>query len=1186
MRNNLILRSILTGIMLCCVTLYAFGQYSWRDVYSADATSYAIRSDGTLWGCGWNEESQLGYETSNDRSSEWKSMSEDHDWIMMAGSRGTGFFLKKDGTLWTVGASTKGVSGVGDGKKNRVLTQIGTDSDWVYVTSSHFWGNNGYAIKKDGTLWGWGDNTYKQLVNPKAIVIVPTQIGTDNDWVKVVSGESNAIALKKDGTLWAWGSNFNRNLGLPKSAAKIIDTPTQIGTDNDWRDVVILSRRTFAFKQDGSIWGCGSNNGNFLFGKEDLNAPETIYEFTKLDYGTSPIAVEGYANGTIVGCGTNDVIDEIKIWGINEDGFLGDGNGVLYQGSYQNIPWSYTPITPLLPQGKKYRKITAGEAYVIVITTEGEMYAWGRNKGGQLGDGSDESLLQTSFRKTPTLIPCPQDKIGNYEPPTATFELQSFSQYINQLPTALDEDLKEVCIDPIKKEYKVTFYDSPFVLKAHLDDKGLIDKLTLTPEATDYSLESWIEIVSKSVEDADKWGNFLGTRFQGPTSGIKKTLDETFDFVRGANLVDYRITSVFNPVSGVYFIPEIANGTFSYQLIRSYYPFTLEELTSLLGYDYNLLYNENYYISYKMKAWGLSYIYFPYARDNQQNVFNINAMESKEGGTVTEVDVYLNEDDNKDVEKSTNIWILHAKQLTESVTNYDLYATDTFGSKTQSFNSLDEAINFLRSDKRKSGITLTCTKDLAQISWVINSKSTFATIIYTPANLAISFDLPQGESLSFEATSNGGLSVDWGDGEKVEVKDGLIAGKLKGESVKVYGDILTLDCSSSKVKTLALRADHIKELACSGNQLSKLDLNGMTSLESLDCENNQLTALQLSSCPSLKKLLVAGNKIAKLDLQKQQSLQRLSCSDNQLQELDLTQNDKLTNLNCANNLLQRIALADNMPLLQLNASNNLLSTFSVEKLAELQRLNLSRNKLTELDLQNATKLESLDVSKNSLASLHLGKMEKLQEFIAHNNKLKEIDYTLFPNVMRLDLGQNDLKSYDMSQNLKLRDLSTYDNEMSRESFDQLATSLYSRAGEVEGHIYLVSDKNIRTPQLTQKGLQTLQQKNWKLYRTEEKEDGSVVEKELTEEELNALGTLSIGNETEIKLYPNPARAYLYLTGVPQHTEIRILSLDGTPILSVNSGYNESLQIDIQHLPEGTYLVAVGNATQLLQVSSM
>ena len=426
MRKDYLVRGALISVVLLSTVFISCAQYVWRDVYASDGTSYAIRSDGSLWSCGWNDDDQLGYKTNGYHSSEWHPMSKEQNWIMMSGSNGTGFFLKSDGTLWTVGAGAKGVSGVGDGKKNRVLTQVGTDNDWVYIASSHFWGNNGYAIKKDGTLWGWGDNTYSQLLASKKIVMVPTQIGTDNNWVKVVSGENNAIGLKKDGTLWAWGSNIYNDLGLPKGSPKIIKTPTQIGTDNDWKDVIILSRRTYAFKKDGSVWGCGSNNGNFLFGKDDPQASEVIYDLTKLDYGTAPVAIEGYANGTIVGYGSSESMNEIKIWGINEDGFLGDGKGVIFRGYYENIPWTSTPITPLLPEGKKYKKITAGEAYAIVITTEGEMYAWGRNKGGQLGDGSDVSVFSTAFSKSPKLIPCPQDNVLSISSTPAEEEIQLY----------------------------------------------------------------------------------------------------------------------------------------------------------------------------------------------------------------------------------------------------------------------------------------------------------------------------------------------------------------------------------------------------------------------------------------------------------------------------------------------------------------------------------------------------------------------------------------------------------------------------------------------------------------------------------------------------------------------------------------------------------------------------------------
>ncbi|KXB37967.1 hypothetical protein HMPREF1869_00171, partial [Bacteroidales bacterium KA00251] len=136
MRKDYLVRGALISVVLLSTVFISWAQYVWRDVYSADATSYAIRSDGSLWSCGWNDEDQLGYKTNGDRSSEWHPMSKEQNWTMMSGSRGTGFFLKSDGTLWTVGAGSKGVSGVGDGKKNRVLTQVGTDNDWVYIASS------------------------------------------------------------------------------------------------------------------------------------------------------------------------------------------------------------------------------------------------------------------------------------------------------------------------------------------------------------------------------------------------------------------------------------------------------------------------------------------------------------------------------------------------------------------------------------------------------------------------------------------------------------------------------------------------------------------------------------------------------------------------------------------------------------------------------------------------------------------------------------------------------------------------------------------------------------------------------------------------------------------------------------------------------------------------------------------
>ena len=74
--------------------------------------------------------------------------------------------------------------------------------------------NQNFAIKADGTLWGWGRNTYGQLglgSGSLANVTHPVQIGTDTNWQTVMSGSNHAIALKNDGTLWAWGSMLMAN---------------------------------------------------------------------------------------------------------------------------------------------------------------------------------------------------------------------------------------------------------------------------------------------------------------------------------------------------------------------------------------------------------------------------------------------------------------------------------------------------------------------------------------------------------------------------------------------------------------------------------------------------------------------------------------------------------------------------------------------------------------------------------------------------------------------------------------------------------------------------------------------------------------------------------------------------------------------------------------------------------------
>lgn len=385
--------------------------FKWRFAASGDGSTYAIRSDGTLWTCGWNEDGQLGVPSVPLKTAKFTCVGTDKNWKFAAAGKAYAFMIKEDGTLWALGSNEKGVQGIGNGKKNKVPAQIGTDTDWIFVTASRFWGYNGFAIKQNGSLWGWGSNMEKQLVSGKQMEIKPKQIGSDTDWTYVSVGQNQVLAIKQDGSLWGWGSNIEKGLGMGDGAPDIISEPTRIGTGNDWALVSAVADKTYAIKQDGTLWGCGHNINNIIGlnqSAEDFN--EYIKEFTKISAVTGQVInITGYENAVAAAAGEGKVIKKVYTWGSNEDGALGDGNGKIF-GSPE-IPFSAVPVEVPLPAGVTYKQITAGQAFTILITTDGKMYGWGRNKGGQLGDNTDTDQLQTSFYKKPFEIACPQDEI-------------------------------------------------------------------------------------------------------------------------------------------------------------------------------------------------------------------------------------------------------------------------------------------------------------------------------------------------------------------------------------------------------------------------------------------------------------------------------------------------------------------------------------------------------------------------------------------------------------------------------------------------------------------------------------------------------------------------------------------------------------------------------------------------------
>lgn len=329
--------------------------------------SFEIR-EGTLWGWGSNDSGQVGDGTTINRRKPVQ-VGTDDNWISVSTGLTHTLGLKADGTLWAWGYN--GYGELGDGTKTirHTPVQIGNDSSWISISAGqHF----SLALKSDGKLWAWGLNYYGQLGDgTDTNRLTPTLISSDSNWVSISTGLSQCHAIKSDGTLWAWGRNGSGNLGDSSYYNRY--TPIQIGTENTWVNLIAGNESTFGLKSNGSLWGWGWNrNGCIGYGvvsETNQLIPARIGTDNKwINISFSPSSFHSLgikANGTFWS------------WGQNYFGQLGKGD----------TSDRYSPSQ--IGNNRNWANIVTGGSHSIGLKSNRKQFcATGYNSYGQLGDGT------------------------------------------------------------------------------------------------------------------------------------------------------------------------------------------------------------------------------------------------------------------------------------------------------------------------------------------------------------------------------------------------------------------------------------------------------------------------------------------------------------------------------------------------------------------------------------------------------------------------------------------------------------------------------------------------------------------------------------------------------------------------------------------------------------------------------
>jgi alpha-tubulin suppressor-like RCC1 family protein len=305
------------------------GGSNWKQVAAGNNHTAAIKTDGTLWLCGYNINGQIGDNTTVNRTSPVQTIAGGTNWKQVACGGWHTAAIKTDGTLWMWGYNGSG--NLGDNtytQKASPVQTIAGGTNWKQVACGAI---HTAAIKTDGTLWTWGYNLYGNLGDSTTVwKSSPVQtIAGGTNWKQVAAGYQHTAAIKTDGTLWLWGHGGSGRLG-DSNITTVRSSPVQtIAGGTNWKQVSCGGTHTAAIKTDGTLWTWGSNYVGQL--------GDSTKRLTSVSNRSSPVqTVAGGTNWKQVSCGgedggmNNNSTSAIKtdgtlwIWGSNTFGQLGD----------------------------------------------------------------------------------------------------------------------------------------------------------------------------------------------------------------------------------------------------------------------------------------------------------------------------------------------------------------------------------------------------------------------------------------------------------------------------------------------------------------------------------------------------------------------------------------------------------------------------------------------------------------------------------------------------------------------------------------------------------------------------------------------------------------------------------------------------------------------------------------------
>lgn len=338
------------------------------DICAGESHSLVADQDGTVWAFGHNSYGQLGDNSTSSSSTPVRvhksATAGDHldDIHRVAAGQYYSLGLDTSGKVhaWGVGWDGRLGIGTGGGIHDYAKTVIRGDDpaypdlDGINDISAGF--EMAMAVEANalaepgsqGRVWVWGENSNKQLAQgnttsslTRAETMMLDAVNELTDAWDVAAGLDHTVVVRwKDGdaelqgSVWTCGLQANGRLGNGDTSWSDIEYPTRVLKEDltpleGVAQVDTWSRHTLAVDINGNVWSWGYNHyGQLGHGNYSQSAyAKRVLDPTGTGYLEDIIMVDAGGAGVL---GTSMALASdgtIYVWGRNDDGQLGAGNG-------------------------------------------------------------------------------------------------------------------------------------------------------------------------------------------------------------------------------------------------------------------------------------------------------------------------------------------------------------------------------------------------------------------------------------------------------------------------------------------------------------------------------------------------------------------------------------------------------------------------------------------------------------------------------------------------------------------------------------------------------------------------------------------------------------------------------------------------------------------------------------------